>query len=471
MEPAFKLKQKDLIENITITAATSEGKGFFKYNDLAIFVEGGVPEDVLDIEIKYVKKNLCEAIIKTIIKPSPYRIAPVCQHFTQCGGCKWQHMSYTEQIKHKQQQVEDQLVRIGKLDIPVIMPILGSGEDYFYRNKLDFSFSNKRWYTYEDMEKQTEYPFRDAVGFHVPKLFDKVIDIEKCHLQPEPSNAIRNFIRDFAHENSLSFYDIKNKGGLFRTMIVRNTSIGEWMVLISFYDDKPKEIKNVCAALVKQFPMITSMLYVVNQKGNDTIHDLDIQTFHGKDHIIEEMEGLKFKIGPKSFYQTNPKQAYELYKIARDFAGLSGNELVYDLYTGTGTIAQFVAKKAKKVIGVEFVEAAIIDAKINARLNNISNAEFIAGDMKKILTHDFIKTHGQPDVIITDPPRAGMDEAVVNVIKKCKPKKIVYVSCNPASQARDLQWLSDTYKVTKVQPVDMFPQTHHVENVVLLELI
>jgi 23S rRNA (uracil1939-C5)-methyltransferase len=470
MEPAFKLKQRDLINNITITSATSEGKGFFKYNDLAIFVEGGVPEDVVDIEIKYVKKNLCEAIIKKIIKPSPYRIEPVCQHFTQCGGCKWQHMEYEEQLKHKQQQVEDQLVRIGKLDIPPIMPIVGGEEKYLYRNKLDFSFSNKRWYTYEDMEKQTEYPFRDAVGFHVPKLFDKVIDIEKCFLQPEPSNAIRNFIRDFAHENDLAFYDIKNKGGLFRTMIVRNTSIGEWMVLISFYDDNEKAINKVCAALVKQFSMITSLMYVVNQKGNDTIHDLEVQVFHGKDHIIEEMEGLKFKIGAKSFYQTNSSQAYELYKITRDFAELSGKEIVYDLYTGTGTIAQFVAKQAKKVIGVEFVEAAIIDAKFNAQLNNITNVEFFAGDMKKVLTTDFIKQHGQPDVIITDPPRAGMDEAVVHVIKHCRPKKIVYVSCNPASQARDLQWLSDIYKVIKVQPVDMFPQTHHVENVVLLEL-
>ncbi len=471
MESIFKPKQKDIIENISITSATSEGKGFFKYNDLAIFVDGAVPGDVLDIEIKFVKKNLCEATIKQIIKPSPYRIIPVCKHFGQCGGCKWQHMSYAEQIKHKQQQVEDQLVRIGKLELPPILPILGAKEDYFYRNKLDFSFSNKRWYTFEDMEKQTEYAFKDAVGFHVPRLFDKVIDIEKCHLQSDPSNAIRNFIRDYAHEHHLPFFDIKNKGGFFRTMIVRNTSIGEWMVLISFYDNLEEEIKNVCQALVQAFPMISAMMYVVNQKGNDTIHDLEIKTFHGKDHIMEEMEGLKFKIGPKSFYQTNSKQAYELYKITRDFAGLTGKELVYDLYTGTGTIAQFVAKQAKKVIGVEYVEAAIVDAKSNAKLNNINNTEFFAGDMKKILTTEFIQLHGAPDVIITDPPRAGMDEAVVHVIKHCRPKKIVYVSCNPASQARDLQWLCDIYKVTKVQPVDMFPQTHHVENVVLLELM
>jgi 23S rRNA (uracil1939-C5)-methyltransferase len=471
MQGSNKLKPKDILENIEITAATGEGKGFGKYNELAVFVDHAVPGDIVDVEIKFSKKNFAEGIIKSINKASAHRIMPVCQHFTHCGGCKWQQMDYSEQLKYKHQQVEDQLIRIGKLDIPSVMPIIGGTETYFYRNKLDFSFSNKRWYTAEDLINQTDYPFKDALGFHVPRLFDKVIDIEKCYLQSDPSNAIRNFIRNYAHQNELSFYDIKNRGGFFRNLIIRNTSIGEWMVLLSFYDDNSEAIKAVCEALKETFPMITALLYVVNQKGNDTVHDLEIQTFHGKDHIVEEMEGLRFKIGPKSFYQTNSQQAYELYKVARNFAGLKGDELVYDLYTGTGTIAQFIAKQAKQVIGIEYVEAAIADAKINAKLNQIDNVQFFAGDMKKVLNAGFIQTHGQPEVIITDPPRAGMDVPVIEAIKYCRPKKIVYVSCNPATQARDLQLLSDTYKVTKIQPVDMFPQTAHVENVVLCELI
>lgn len=464
-----KIKKNIFVENADIVDISSEGKSVAKVDGMVIFVDGGVPGDVADVMITRKKNNYAEGHLVTLKKKSENRIDPKCEHFGYCGGCKWQHMNYETQLKFKQKTVEDALTRIGHLDISTLKPILGNKENYFYRNKLEFSFSDKKWLTNEEVKSGLEIDNRNALGFHIPKMFDKILDIKNCYLQAEPSNSIRNEIRDFANKHGLTFFGVRNKTGLLRTLMIRSSSTGELMVLIQFFENQPENIQLLLSHLKTTFPQITSLQYVINQKGNDTLQDLEIITFSGKDHIFEEMEGLKFKISAKSFYQTNSPQAYELYKITRDLCGLTGNELVYDLYTGTGTIANFVAKKAKKVIGVEYVEDAVIDAKNNSDFNKIDNTLFYAGDMKDVLNNDFIKTHGKPDVIITDPPRAGMHEDVISVILNAAPKKIVYVSCNSATQARDLAMMVGHYDIKEIIPVDMFPQTAHVENVVLLE--
>ena len=460
------------MEKITITDVAAEGKALAKVNDLVVFVPYVVPGDVVDLQLKRKKNKYAEAVAVKFHEFSPKRAVPFCQHYGVCGGCKWQCLTYEDQIKYKQKQVTDNLTRIGKVELPEISPILGSEKTEFYRNKLEFTFSDKRWLTEEEVKAEVKYEQMNAVGFHIPGAFDKVLAIEKCWLQDDISNQIRNTIRDYAYEHGLAFYNIRNHEGLLRNLMIRTSSTGELMVLLQVRvsaDKDLNDIKALLAHVAEKFPQITSLLYVVNNKCNDTINDLDVEVFKGNDHIFEEMEGLRFKVGPKSFYQTNSKQAYNLYKVTRDFAGLTGDELVYDLYTGTGTIANFVSRKAKKVIGIEYVPEAIEDAKVNSAINNITNTLFYAGDRKDMLTQDFINEHGRPDVIITDPPRAGMHNDVIDVILFAEPKRIVYVSCNPATQARDLQLLDAKYKVMAVQPVDMFPYTHHVENVVLLE--
>ncbi|HEY1039298.1 MAG TPA: 23S rRNA (uracil(1939)-C(5))-methyltransferase RlmD [Bacteroidia bacterium] len=478
----MKVKRPNkIVEGVTIIDTSSEGLAVARVEDMVVFVEGAVPGDICTIQIYRIKKKFGEAKVVKLETPSPYRIEPVCQHFGTCGGCKWQHLDYKAQLSFKQKHVVDSLKRLAKVEFPEPMPILGSAKQYEYRNKLEFTFSSKKWLTAEQIKSGVDFGegSRNALGFHIPGLFDKIIDIEKCHLQADPSNQIRNEVRKFAQEKGFSFMDIKAKEGFLRNLLIRTTSTGELMVVLQTFREEKENREALLEHLKNKFPQITSLLYVINPKGNETFHDLELHCYYGRDHIFEEMsarpdqsdgEGLKFKIGPKSFYQTNSEQAYELYKVARDFAGLSGDEVVYDLYTGTGTIACFVAGQAKKVVGVEYVEAAIHDAKINAALNNLNNTSFYAGDMKDVLNHDFILKNGKPDVIITDPPRAGMHEDVVKVICETAPKKVVYVSCNPATQARDLAAMDHLYKVTKVQAVDMFPQTHHIESVVLLEL-
>ena len=469
---ARKRKALPLLEKILITDVAAEGKAIAKVNDMVVFVPYVVPGDVVDLQVKRKKHSYAEAEAVHFHEYSPKRAVPFCQHYGVCGGCKWQILPYEEQIKYKQKQVTDNLTRIGKIELPEITPILGSEKTQFYRNKLEFTFSNKRWLTEEEVAQEVKYDQMNAVGFHIPGAFDKVLAIEKCWLQDDISNQIRNTIRDYAYEHGLAFYNIRNHEGLLRNLMIRTSSTGELMVLLQVRVSADKDVddtKALLAHVAGKFPQITSLLCVVNNKQNDTINDLDVVVFKGNDHIFEEMEGLRFKVGPKSFYQTNSEQAYNLYKVARDFAGLTGDELVYDLYTGTGTIANFVSRKAKKVVGIEYVPEAIEDAKVNSAINNITNTLFYAGDMKDMLTQDFINEHGRPDVIITDPPRAGMHNDVIDVILFAEPKRIVYVSCNPATQARDLQLLDAKYKVMAVQPVDMFPHTHHVENVVLLE--
>ena len=451
----------------------AEGKAIAKVNDLVIFVPYVVPGDVVDLQIKRKKNKYAEAEAVNFHEYSSTRAVPFCQHYGICGGCKWQVLPYAEQIKYKQKQVEDNLRRIGKIELPEISPILGSAKTEFYRNKLEFTFSDKRWLTYEEVKQEVKYDQMNAVGFHIPGAFDKVLAIEKCWLQNDISNRIRNAVRDYAYEHNYSFINLRSQEGMLRNMIIRTSSTGELMVIIIckiVEDSEMTLFKQLLQYVADTFPEITSLLYIINNKCNDTINDLDVYVFKGNDHIFEEMEGLRFKVGPKSFYQTNSEQAYNLYKIARDFAGLTGNELVYDLYTGTGTIANFVSRQARQVIGIEYVPEAIEDAKVNAEINGIDNTLFFAGDMRDMLTQEFINEYGRPDVIITDPPRAGMHQDVVDVILFAEPKRIVYVSCNPATQARDLQLLDVKYKVKAVQPVDMFPHTHHVENVVLLEL-
>ena len=467
-----KKKPLPLLEKITITDVAAEGKALAKVNDLVVFVPYVVPGDVVDLQVKRKKNKYAEAVAVKFHEYSPKRAVPFCQHYGVCGGCKWQCLSYEDQIKYKQKQVTDNLTRIGKVELPEISPILGSEKTEFYRNKLEFTFSDKRWLTEEEVRAEVTYDQMNAVGFHIPGAFDKVLAIEKCWLQDDISNQIRNTIRDYAYEHGLAFYNIRNHEGLLRNLMIRTSSTSELMVLLQVRvsaDQDVDDTKALLAHVAGKFPQITSLLYVVNNKQNDTINDLDVVVFKGNDHIFEEMEGLRFKVGPKSFYQTNSEQAYNLYKVARDFAGLTGDELVYDLYTGTGTIANFVSRRARKVVGIEYVPEAIEDAKVNSAINGIENTLFFAGDMKDMLTQDFINEHGRPDVIITDPPRAGMHNDVIDVILFAEPKRIVYVSCNPATQARDLQLLDAKYKVTAVQPVDMFPHTHHVENVVLLE--
>lgn len=469
---ARKKKELPLLEKVTITDVAAEGKAVAKVNELVIFVPYVVPGDVVDLQVKRKKNHYAEAVAVKFHEKSPLRTEPFCSHFGVCGGCKWQCLSYEEQLKYKQKQVFDNLTRIGKVELPEFRPILGSEKTRFYRNKLEFTFSNKRWLTEEEVKQDVKYDQMNAVGFHIPGAFDKVLAIDKCWLQDDISNQIRNAVRDYAYAHNFPFFNLRTQEGLLRNIMIRTSSTGELMVVLQCKvtdDEGRRKMEEILQFMADSFPQITSLMYVINNKCNDTIGDLDVEVFKGNDHIFEEMEGLRFKVGPKSFYQTNSEQAYNLYKVAREFAGLTGNELVYDLYTGTGTIANFVARKARKVVGIEYVPEAIEDAKVNSDLNGIDNTLFYAGDMKDILTNDFIAEHGRPDVIITDPPRAGMHNDVIDVILAAEPKRIVYVSCNPATQARDLQLLDGKYKVTAVQPVDMFPHTHHVENVVQLE--
>jgi len=462
-------KPLPILEKITITDIAAEGKAIAKVNDIVVFVPFVVPGDVVDLQVTRKKSSFMEARPIHFHTYSENRIEAVCEHFGICGGCKWQILPYSEQIRYKQKQVVDNLTRIGKIDLPDISPIIGSSKTEFYRNKLEFTFSDKRWRTYEEIADGKEFDTMNAVGFHIPGQFDKVLDIHKCWLQDDISNRIRNEVRRYALEHDLSFFNLRNQEGFLRTLLIRTSSTGELMIiLVLFHDDV--EVRNALLQnIADKFPEITSLLYIINSKANDTITDQEVLVFKGNECIYEEMEGLKFKIGPKSFYQTNSEQAYVLYKVTRDFAGLTGNELVYDLYTGTGTIANFIAHQAKQVIGIEYVPEAIEDALINSKINNIDNTLFYSGDMKNILNTSFINEHGSPDVIITDPPRAGMHEDVIDAILFANPERIVYVSCNPATQARDLNLLDGKYKVTAIQPVDMFPHTHHVENVVLLE--
>ena len=467
---AKKNTDKIVFDHIKVLDAGAKGVSVAKAPDgKVIFIPNVVPGDVVDVQTFKKRKAYYEGKAVRFHEYSEHRIEPVCEHFGVCGGCKWQNMKYTQQLYYKQNEVFNHLQRIGKIDLPEFEPILGSEKQFFYRNKMEFSFSNSRWLTEKEIGSTEDLGNRNALGFHIPKMWDKILDINKCHLQEDPSNAIRNEIRAFANENNLTFFNPRNHEGLLRTLMMRTASTGEIMVLIQFFENDKTGIELILDHIYKKFPQITSLQYVVNNKANDTLYDQNIKLYKGRDYILEEMEGLKFSINAKSFYQTNSDQAYELYKITRDFAGLTGNEIVYDLYTGTGTIAQFVSKNAKKVIGVESVPEAIIDAKANAERNNISNCEFYVGDMKVVFNESFIAQHGKPDVIITDPPRDGMHKDVIEQIMKIEPSKIVYVSCNSATQARDLALMDEKYKVTRVRPVDMFPQTHHVENVVLLE--
>ena len=469
-----KRKPLPILEKVEIEAVAAEGKCVAHVNDMVVFVPFVVPGDVVDLQVRKKLHSYCEATVVRMIQPSPIRVAPKCEHFGICGGCKWQNLPYKEQLAAKQQQVIDQLTRIGKVELPEISPILGSEKTEEYRNKLEFACSNKRWYTKEELEALPEGVglAQGAIGFHITGAFDKIYPIEKCVLMDDYCNKVRNAIYNYALEHNLTFFDIREQHGLLRDIMMRNSNTGEWLVLVQFHYDEvgdEERAMGLMQFIADEFQEITSLLYVDNQKGNDTFNDLELTVFKGNDHIFELMEDLRFKVGAKSFYQTNTDQAYHLYSVARNFANLTGNELVYDLYTGTGTIANFVAKKAKKVIGIEYVPEAIEDAKINSEINNIANTLFYAGDMKDILTEKFVKQHSRPDVIITDPPRAGMHADVVNVILGAHPQRIVYVSCNPATQARDLALLDKDYRVVAVQPVDMFPHTPHVENVVLLE--
>ena len=465
-----KKNRRQTFEQVEVIDAGAKGKSVGKAPDgRVIFLSNAVPGDVVDVMTTKKRKAYFEGVATHFHSLSPKRTTPQCEHFGVCGGCKWQNMDYEHQLYFKQREVENNLKRIGHLELPEINPILGSKKQYFYRNKMEFSFSNSRWLTQKEINSKNDIDDRNALGFHIPGMWDKILDIKKCHLQQDPSNAIRLETKNFALTHGLSFFDPRQQEGLLRTLMIRTTSTGEIMVLIQFYEDNLAQRELLLNHLQERFPEITALLYVINAKQNDTIYDQEVICYAGRDYIVEEMEGLQFKINAKSFYQTNSEQAYELYKVTRDFANLSGNEVVYDLYTGTGTIAQFVAKKAKKVIGVESVPEAIEDAIANAEHNNISNAEFFVGDMKNVFNQSFIGLNGKPDVIITDPPRDGMHKLVVEQLLQVAAPKIVYVSCNSATQARDLALLKEMYKVTKVQPVDMFPQTHHVENVVLLE--
>ncbi len=464
-------KKRNLVfEELEILDAGAKGKSIAKAPDgKVVFIGNAVPGDIADIRTTKMKKSFYEGTATKFHKLSEKRVEPVCQHFGTCGGCKWQHMGYEHQLFYKQQEITNNLQRLGKIELPEIDPILGSEEIYFYRNKMEFSFSDSRWLTLDEINSEQNFEDKNALGFHIPGMWDKILDIKKCHLQQDPSNAIRNHVKEFATANDISFFNTRNQHGLLRTLMIRTSSTGEIMVVLQLFAEDKEKRTLLLDSLAETFPEITSLQYIINGKGNDTIYDQEVICYKGEDHIFEEMEGLKFKINAKSFYQTNSAQAYELYKVTRDFAGLTGNELVYDLYTGTGTIAQFVAQKAKKVIGIEAVPVAIEDAKENAKRNNIDNTEYFAGDMRKVFSQDFINEHGHPDVIITDPPRDGMHKDVVAQIIGILPQRIVYVSCNSATQARDLALLDEHYKVTRVQPVDMFPQTFHVENVVCLE--
>lgn len=470
---ARKKKSLPILENIQITDCAAEGKSLARVNDMVVFVPFCVPGDIVDLQVRKKRHSYMEAEVIRFVEKSAVREEPFCEHFGVCGGCKWQNLPYDKQLEMKQRQVYEQLTRIGKVELPEFMPILGSRKIREYRNKLEFGCSNKRWMTREEIASGEPAGEMRAIGFHITGAFDKILPIHNCHLMDGLQNEIRNFIYQYAIDNDLTFFDLRQQTGLLRDVMVRNSNTGEWMVLVQFHYDEEGDRERslqLMEALADRFPQITSLLYVDNQKCNDTFGDLELTLYKGNDHIFEIMEGLRFKVGPKSFYQTNTDQAYHLYSVARQFAGLTGEEVVYDLYTGTGTIANFVARSAKKVVGIEYVPEAIEDAKVNSDINGIGNTLFFAGDMKDILTDEFIAGHGCPDVIITDPPRAGMHPDVVETILRAKPRRIVYVSCNPATQARDLQLLDRLYKVVAVQPVDMFPHTPHVENVAALEL-
>ena len=464
-----KRRELPIVENLEITGIAAEGKSLGRWNEMVVFVPFGAPGDVVDVQLTKKRHSFAEGKIVKMHTSSPMRVEPFCEHYGVCGGCKFQHIPYEEQLKYKQQQVEDALQRIAKVQLPAINPILGSANTCFYRNKLEFTFSNKSWLTREQLESDEQFDDRNALGFHIPNAFDKVLDINKCWLQDDVSNQIRNYIRLHAKEQGYSFFDLRANQGLMRTLMIRTSSTGELMLVVVFGANDQTAINEMMQSIKEAFPQITSLQYVVNLKCNDSLNDQEFVLFSGREYIEEEMEGLKFRVGPKSFYQTNSAQAYELYKVARRMARLKGDELVYDLYTGTGTIANFVARQSRQVIGIEYVPEAIEDAKLNSRVNGIENTLFYAGDMKDILTDDFVQQHGCPDVMIIDPPRAGMHEDVVKVILNAQPKRLVYVSCNPATQARDLAMLDEKYSVEEVQPVDMFPHTQHVENVVALQ--
>jgi 23S rRNA (uracil1939-C5)-methyltransferase len=464
-------KALPLLEKVRITEIAAEGNALARVDKMVVFIPMLIPGDVVDIQVVRKKKKFMEGRVVRFHEYSSDRIEPRCSHFGVCGGCKWQHLPYNLQLHYKEKQVKDNLTRIGKVDLQHINPIIGSEEEYLYRNKLEYTFSNRRWYTKEEVSSGVAFEREEALGFHIPGLFDKVLDIDWCHLQPEPSNAIRKAVREYAVRNRLEFFDLREQTGFLRNLVIRNSLKGNVMVIAVFFREEKEKREGLLNFLASEFPEITSLMYVINSKKNDSLNDQTPVLYSGVDHLFEEMDGLKFRIGPKSFYQTNTRQACELYRVTREYAGLTGKEIVYDLYTGTGTIASFIAGSALKVIGIEYVDEAVKDAVINSELNNIENTIFFAGDMKDILNEDFIRKNGKPDVIITDPPRAGMHEDVVNAILLASPLKIVYVSCNAATQARDILMLSTEYEVAAVQPVDMFPHTHHVENVVLLKRI
>jgi 23S rRNA (uracil1939-C5)-methyltransferase len=461
-------KEFPLLERVRITDIGAEGNALARVDNLVVFVPMLIPGDVVDIRIIRKRKKYLEGRVVKFHEYSDDRVKPRCIYFGTCGGCRWQHLPYPLQLKYKEKQVRDNLTRIGRIDLPEISPVIGSEEQYMYRNKLEFTFSDKRWFTEEEVRSGVTFEKEPALGFHIPGLFDKVLDIEECHLQPEPSNMIRNSVRKYAIENGLSFFDLREQKGFLRNMIIRNALDGSVMVILVLFHEDEEKRKGLMDFLAKEYPAITSLQYIINSKKNDSLYDQEPVLYSGVDHLMEEMDGLKFRIGAKSFYQTNTKQAVHLYRIAKDFAGLTGNEVVYDLYTGTGTIANFVAGSALKIIGIEYVDEAVKDARLNSVINNIGNTLFFSGDMKDVLTEEFMAEYGAPDVIITDPPRAGMHEEVVKAIIRANPEKIVYVSCNPSTQARDILLMSEDYYVDRVQPVDMFPHTHHVENVVLL---
>jgi 23S rRNA (uracil1939-C5)-methyltransferase len=462
------MKHPEFLPGLEPTDISTDGRAVARHEGKVVFIEGAIPGDTVDVWVKKKKPAYMEAQSAGVTRLSPHRVTPVCEHFGYCGGCKWQHMTYEAQLRHKEKFVREAIERIGKAEVREFLPIVASEEKYYYRNKLEFTFSDKRWLTPEEMKGGEIIGDRRGLGYHIHGMFDKILDIRNCYLQPEPSNSIRNAVKDYAATNGLTFFDIRKKSGFLRTLMIRNTLAGELMVLVAVYEWQEPELFTLLAHLREQFPRITSLLYAHNHKANDTLDGIQIKVFSGEDHITEEMEGLRFRISAKSFYQTNPAQAYRLYCLARSFAELSGTEHVYDLYTGTGTIANFLARNCRRVTGIEYVEDSVKDARANAVANNIANAAFHSGDMKDLLTESFFATQGKPDVIITDPPRAGMHEDVVKAIVRAAPERVVYVSCNPGTQARDISLMSESYEVVKVQPVDMFPQTTHVESVALL---
>jgi 23S rRNA (uracil1939-C5)-methyltransferase len=464
-------KELPLLEKVRITDIGAEGNAIARIDNQVVFVPMLIPGDIVDIQIRKKRKKYMEGSVVRFHEYSPDRIKPRCIHFGICGGCKWQHLPYQLQLHYKEKQVKDNLERIGKVNIGEVYPILGSSEIFMYRNKLEYTFSDKRWLTREEIVSDNDFIKEDALGFHIPGLFDKVLDIRECYLQPEPSNAIRDAVRWYAHKKAFSFFNLRQQSGFLRNLIIRNTSDGQVMVIVVFFLDEKKRITDLMEFLASEFPQINSLFYIINTKRNDSLADQVPVLYKGEDHLLEEMEGLKFRIGPKSFYQTNTKQSLRLYKVAKDFAGLTGREIVYDLYTGAGTIANFVADLAGKVIGIEYIDEAVKDAFINSQINNITNTSFFTGDIKSVLNDQFVSAKGRPDVIITDPPRAGMQKEVVSSIISAGPEKVVYISCNPSTQARDIALMSKHYRVTKIQPVDMFPHTHHVENVILMEKI